>query len=514
MKIFTSNQIRELDKFTIEHEPVSSIDLMERSATVLTQTIIRRWGVKKPVVVFAGPGNNGGDALAVARMLSEKKYDVTAYLFNVKGKLSDDCKANRTRLRDSKHIKRFVEVTEEFDPPTLDSDTLVVDGLFGSGTNKPLSGGFASLVKYINASESTVVSIDLPSGLMAEDNTYNITQNIVKADVTLTLQMKKLCMYFADCQQYLGEVEVLDIQLSKAWMMRETSQITVVERENILSLLKRRGDFVHKGTMGHALIIAGCYGMAGAATLATRACLRSGVGKVTVHIPQGNYDIMQISVPEAIVQLDKDSGCFSDPVDTDEYQAVAIGPGLGQRDTTAIALISQIRRTNCPMVLDADALNILGSRRAWLQQLPPGILLTPHPKEFDALEGYSCSSEYERLSKAREMAQRMQGYILLKGHYTAICQPDGSVILNTTGNGGMATAGAGDVLTGVIVGLLSRGYSVGAAAILGSYIHGLAGDIAASSKGLESLIASDIVDALPLAFKDLYSSLENQSGEQ
>ena len=505
MKIFTSKQIHELDKYTIEHEHIASIDLMERAAEALTQAIMRRWEPTMRIVVLAGPGNNGGDALAVARMLAEKKYEVTAYLFNVKGSLSPDCKANKSRLNDSKYIKRFVEITEEFDPPALDAQTLVVDGLFGSGINKPLGGGFASLVRYVNAAECQVVSIDLPSGLMAEDNTYNISQNIIRADVTLTLQMKKLCMYFADCQQYLGETEVLDIQLSKAWMAHEPAQTTLVERENILSLLRHRNDYAHKGTMGHALIIAGCYGMAGAASLAAKACLRSGVGKVTAHIPQRNYDIMQISVPEAVVQLDKDDHCFSEAVETENYHAVAIGPGLGQRDTTAIALISQIRRTTCPLVLDADALNILGSRRAWLQQLPPNILFTPHPKEFDRLEGSNSSSDYERLARAREMAQRVQGYILLKGHHSALCQPDGSVILNSTGNGGMATAGAGDVLTGVIAGLLARGYSPGAAAIAGAYIHGLAGDMAAEEKGQEGLIASDIMEALPKAFNSLYT---------
>lgn len=508
MKIFTSKQIHELDTYTITHENISSTDLMERAATVLTQAIMRRWSPANPVVVFAGPGNNGGDALAVARMLAEKKYDVTAYLFNVKGTLSDDCQANKVRLRDSKHIKRFVEIRDEFDPPSLSHETLVVDGLFGSGTNKPLSGGFASLVKYINASECSVVSIDLPSGLMAEDNTYNITPNIVRADVTLTLQNKKLCMYFADCQQYLGEVEILDIQLSKAWMAQETSLLNVVERENITSLLMQRSNFAHKGTMGHALIVAGCYGMAGAATLATKACLRSGAGKVTAHIPQRNYDIMQISVPEAVVHLDKDNHCFSETEDTTQYQAMAIGPGIGQRDTTAIALISQIRRATCPIVIDADAINILGSRSTWLQQLPPNTLLTPHAKEFDRLEGSSSGSEYERLARAREMAQRLQVYILLKGHYSALCQPDGSVIFNSTGNGGMATAGAGDVLTGIITGLLARGYSVAAAAILGSYLHGLAGDFAAQEKGRESLIASDIIDFLPSAFKELYTNIK------
>lgn len=503
MKIFTSKQIHEWDAYTIEHEAITSLDLMERSANAITRAIMSRWDRKVPVIVFAGPGNNGGDALAVARLLAENQYDVIAYLFNIRNHLSNDCYSNKMRLKDSKRLKQFVEVTEEFDPPELTEETLVVDGLFGFGLNKPLSGGFASLVKYINASPGTVVSIDLPSGLMAEDNTYNIPANIIRADVTLTLQTRKLCMYFADCQQYLGDVEVLDIALSEKWKEETPSAITIVERGNILPLLRRRDSFAHKGTMGHALIIAGCYGMAGASVMAAKACLRSGVGKITAHIPRRNYDIMQVAVPEAVVQMDKDDHCFSEATETESYNAVAIGPGLGQRDTTAIALISQIRRTKKPLLLDADALNILGSRKAWLLQLPPGVLLTPHPKEFDRLDGAECSSDYERLSKARDMAQRQQIYILLKGHHSALCQPDGSVILNSTGNGGMATAGSGDVLTGIIVGLMARGYSQAAAAVVGMYLHGLAGDIAAEKMGLESLIATDIIDNLPDAFLNL-----------
>lgn len=479
---------------------------MERAATVLTAAITRRYAAPRPVIVFAGPGNNGGDALAVARMLAERQYDVTVYLFNIRNRLSSDCQTNKLRLRESKRLRRFVEVTEEFDPPTLTSDTLIVDGLFGSGLNKPLGGGFASLVRYLNASESTIVSIDLPSGLMSEDNSYNIPQNIIRADVTLTLGMRKLSMYFADCQQYLGDIEVLDIGLSKEWQHSTPTDFTLIEREQAASLLRPRSPFAHKGSMGHALLIAGSYGMAGAAVLAARAALRSGAGKVTAHIPGRVTDIMQIAAPEVVCHIDKDDRCFSEALDTDCYSAVAIGPGLGQREATAVALLSEIRRTHVPLVLDADALNILASRRSALDSLPPGTLLTPHPKEFDRLDGGASGSDSERLSKARDMAQRIQGYVLLKGHHTALCQPDGSVILNSTGNGGMATAGAGDVLTGIIVALLARGYTTVEAALLGTYLHGLAGDIAASAKGEESLIATDIIEALPKAFSTLQNS--------
>ena len=505
MKIFTSKQIHELDSYTIEHEPVASIDLMERAAREIAKAVMQRWQTETPIVVFAGPGNNGGDALAVARMLAEEGYSVTAFLFNVKNSLSPDCYANKQRLSSSKHMKRFVEVVDEFDPPELNEATLVIDGLFGSGLNKPLTGGFASLVKYINSSDCRVASIDMPSGLLAEDNTYNISSNIIRADITLTLHSKKLCMYLADCQQYLGEIAVLPIGLSEEWQKQTDSQFAEIEESDILPLVKQRNDFSHKGTMGHALIIAGSYGMGGAATMTAKACLRAGAGKATVHIPHCNYNIMQIAVPEAVVHLDKEECCFSESIDTTQYDAVAIGPGLGQRNQTATALLAQLRRTECPVVLDADALNILSTRAAWMQQIPAGAVLTPHPKEFDRMDGNDCFSDFERLAHAREMAQRIKCYILLKGHYSAICNPDGTVIFNSTGNAGMATAGAGDVLTGIIAGLIARGYHTATATLLGAYIHGLAGDIAAEEKGMESLIATDIIEAMPAAFKKLYS---------
>lgn len=505
MKIFTSAQIHELDKYTIEHEPIKSVDLMERAAKALTRAIVSRWDSTVPVVVFAGPGNNGGDALAVARLLAERDYQVHTFLFNISGHLSDDCTENKKRLMENKKAKgQFVEVTEQFDPPQLERGTLVVDGLFGSGLNKPLSGGFASLVKYINASPAEVVSIDMPSGLMTEDNTYNVRANIVRATLTLTLQQKKLSMLFAENQIFVGQLQVLDIQLSEEGISKIDSQYTMLEKSDVQPLLLPRSPFVHKGTMGNALIIAGSYGMAGAAVLSAEACLRSGAGKVTCHTPRKNVPILQTSVPEAVLQIDREETTFSEAVDTIDFQAVAIGPGLGTSEQTAVAIITQMRRTMVPLVADADAINILANHQTWLQQLPKEIILTPHPKEFDRLEDHSADS-FERLSKARDLAQRIGAYIILKGHHSALCLPDGHIIFNTTGNGGMATAGSGDVLTGILTGLLARGYSRRDACVVGMYLHGLAGDIAAREMGEESLLARDIVRCLPKAFGALRS---------
>ena len=367
MKIFTSAQIRELDQYTIEHEPIRSIDLMERAAKAITHSIMEEWSNNTPMVVFAGPGNNGGDALAVARLLYNEGYQVKVILSNISNKLSENCTLNKDRLLDLKHFKDFTEVTVSFDPPELNAETLVIDGLFGIGQNKPLAGGFASLVKYINQSPSKVVSIDIPSGLLAEDNSQNVNANIIKADLTLTLHQKKLSFLFSESQQFLGRVKVLDIRLSREFISKTGAQYTILEEDDIRAKLLSRSDFAHKGTMGKALIIAGSYGMAGAAVLATRACLRSGVGKVVVHTPKRNYDIMQTAVPEAVMQIDHEDAYFSEPVSVEDFDALDIGPGLGQVEITAIAMISQIRRTQCPIVVDADALNMLASHRAWLQ---------------------------------------------------------------------------------------------------------------------------------------------------
>ncbi len=502
MKIFTSAQIRELDSYTVKHEPIASIDLMERAAKALAHAIADEWDTNSPMMVFAGPGNNGGDALAVARLLAEQGYSVSAYLFNITSHLSVDCEQNRKQLEENRRIKDFVVVTQEFDPPVLTAETVVIDGLFGSGLNKPLAGGFASLVKYINNSPAKVVSIDVPSGLMAEDNSFNVRAHIIRATLTLTLQHIKLSFLFAENQQFIGRLKILDIRISKEGIDRTDTQYILAEEKTVRPLLQPRNPFAHKGEMGHALLIAGSYGMGGAAILAAKACLRAGAGKVTVHAPRGNNLIMQVAVPEAVVQLDREETAFSEPVDTEDYDALAIGPGLGMSEGAAIAMIAQLRRSQCPIVADADALNLLANHRAWMQQLPQGMIMTPHPKEFDRMAG-RCTDSFERLAKAVDMAKRQQIYIILKGHHSALCLPDGHVLFNSTGNAGMATAGSGDVLTGIITALLAKGHPQADACLLGMYLHGLAGDLAAKELGEESLVASDIIAFLPKAFKAL-----------
>jgi NAD(P)H-hydrate epimerase len=501
MKILSSIQLKELDQYTIDNEPIESIDLMERAAEQLVSAIIRRWDTSFVVKVFAGPGNNGGDALAVARLLSNKGYGVEVFLFNIGGNLSEECHTNLQRLKECGNVY-FTEITTSFTPPTLTATDLVVDGLFGSGLNRPLGGGFAAVIKYINASPSPVVSIDIPSGLMGEENTFNNRQHIIHADVTLSIQLPKLAFLFPENEDIVGEWELLDIGLQQSFIDSTDTPYQVMERTDIERLLKKRKAFAHKGTFGHGLLIAGKYGMAGASILASKACIKSGIGLLTVHVPICNHDILQLSVPEAITRTDVDQQFFAVPEETDNYQAVAVGPGIGQEEETAFALKDQLQQSSLPMIIDADALNILSSHRNWLSMLTKGSILTPHIGELERLVG-KCTDSFERLKKAKELAISLASYIIVKGHYSTIVTPDGRFLFNPTGNAGMATAGSGDVLTGILLALAAQGFNPEDVCKLGVYVHGLAGDMAAAEKGEIGMTAGDIIDALPYAWKKL-----------
>lgn len=499
MKILSCTQQKEADAYTIANESILSINLMEKAATLLADEISARYDKTHRVVVFAGAGNNGGDAVAVARMLFLKSYKVEVYLFNVTGILSDDCLTNVRRLHQC-GCTDYHEISSSFDPPKLGSGDVVVDGLFGSGLNKPLSGGFAAVAKYINASRATVVSIDMPSGLMGEDNSFNIRQNIVRADLTLSLQLPKLSFFFPENQEFVGEWKLLDIGISRTFIENAETDYAITEADEVKAMIKPRGKFAHKGAFGHGLLIAGSYGMAGASILAAKAALRSGIGLLTMHAPVCNHGILQTTVPEAMVQDDLHERYFVAPVELDSYQALAIGPGLGQEEDTALATIEQIRDCYVPLVLDADALNVFSTHRTHLNNLPKGSILTPHVKELERIVG-RCSNSYERLSKAKELAASLQCYIILKGAWSIVVTPEGKCHFNPTGNPGMATGGSGDVLTGIILALLAQDYTQEEACRLGTYVHGLAGDIAAYRMGQISMTAGDIVSALPEAWK-------------
>lgn len=508
MKILTGTQHRELDLYTIEHEPIDSIDLMERASVAVANEVMKRWNNQRTVFVFAGSGNNGGDGLAVARLMVEQGYRVAVYLFNVKGRLSEDCEENRNRLQemleDEETSRRLVlkEITQGFDFPKVRTKDIVIDALFGTGLQGPLNGGFAVVVHKINATHAHVVSIDVPSGLMCENNYLTQRNSVVHAELTLTIGLPKLAFLFPENEIAVGEWKVLDIGLSAEGIEKANSPYSILEISDLQEILHERSRFAHKGTMGHALLVAGSYGMAGASILACKACLRSGIGKLTLHTCAANNTILQISVPEAVLMPDKNGRCISEPVDMHSFHAVGIGPGLGREEKAVRAMQQYLNLATDPLIVDADALGILGEHREWLNNLPTGSILTPHVKELEGIVG-SCANSYERLQAAIDLATRGHIYVILKGHYTAICTPQGRVLFCPRGNAGMATAGSGDVLTGILTGLFAQGYTPGETATLGVWLHAAAGDHAAAEMGEECMLAGDIVTHLKDAFKEL-----------
>jgi len=498
-KIFETSKIKELDQYTIEHEPIASIDLVERAAKAFTQEFCYNFSRQNRVVVFSGQGNNGADALAIAYMLSEEGYQVETYLLNPVDHLSHECEINRQRLLDNGKV-RFVEVTGDFTPPTLSKRDIVIDGLFGSGLNRPLSGGYAAVVDYINKSNALVVSIDIPSGLFGEDNRLNIPDCIIKADFTYTFEFPKLAFFMPENELFIGKWKVLSIGIHPDIIEKTKTHFKMITDADFTGLLMPRNKFAHKGMFGHALLVAGSKGKMGAAVLGAKACLRSGVGLLTVHIPQRGETTLHTTVPEAMLSLDANADFVSALPDTTAYEAIAIGPGLATQTSSVVMLKELLESVRKPLLLDADALNILASNPELVPLLPPFSILTPHPKEFDRLFG-ACECGYERIQKARIKAMELTVCIVLKGAYTAICTPEGNVYFNSTGNPGMATAGSGDVLTGVILSLLAQGYAPETSAVTGVYLHGLAGDLATASISEESVIAGDIIQMLGKAFR-------------
>lgn len=506
MKIFCTSDIKELDAYTIKHEPIASIDLMERAARALTDAILEMCPNAR-FAVFAGPGNNGGDGLAVARMLCNSDCRVAVWLINPKDKLSPDCAQNKARLHGMDVA--VCEVNDAFEMPVLGKETVIVDALFGSGLNKPVCDGiFADVINGMNASGCRIVAVDMPSGLLGEGNSP-LSGMVACADVTLTLQFPKLSLLMPENAKFVGNMRILDIGLSKEGMERIDSHLYFTDEKDVKALLVPRARHAHKGDFGRALLVAGSKGVAGASVLSARAALRSGVGLLTVHVPACNNAIVQVAVPEAMTSIDSNECCFSDNVDTGKYSAVAVGPGLGQSDESEDALLSLIAGCSVPLVLDADALNILSQHDDWRYLLPKGSVLTPHPGEAARLFGKSAS-RYLAITSIRAIAREHGFTIVLKGAYTTIIAPDGNLYFNSTGNPGMATGGSGDVLTGIILALLAQGYTGADAARIAVYVHGLAGDLAAVDKGETALTAGDIVDYLPHA----WCSLEKKEGRR
>jgi ADP-dependent NAD(P)H-hydrate dehydratase / NAD(P)H-hydrate epimerase len=500
MKILPVGLIREADKYTIEHEPIADIDLMERAAAECFYWMVANLPCDRPVKVFCGPGNNGGDGFALARMLSGNGFNIEVYFAGDREKMSPSCKINHDRL----HPVDCTALHEGMLLPAIGFSDIVVDAIFGSGITREVTGIHAELIRHINKSNASVISIDMPSGLICDATVRGLPlPAIVKATHTLTFSPPKLALLFPENGQYAGDWHLLDIGLRQDFIDTCEVKNFYITGADCSAMLHRREKFSHKGTYGHLLLIAGSRGKMGAAVLAARASLRSGAGLVTVHVPGGGVSILQTAFPEAMVSIDPNEDIFTTVPDLTPYSAIAIGPGIGKDARTANALKLLIQNSRLPLVIDADAINILAENKTWLGFLPPGSVFTPHPKEFERLVGKS-SDDFQRNQLQHDFSFRHSAHLLLKGAHSAITTPTGHCYFNSTGNPGMATGGSGDVLTGVIAGLQAQGYSAAESVILGTFIHGRAGDMAADQTGYESLIASDIIHHLGTSFQSLY----------
>lgn len=500
MKIFTAKQIREGDAYTIREEPIAGIGLMERAAGRCAAWITDNLTIGGPVSIFCGMGNNGGDGLAITRLLHEQGYDVRAYVVLHGERFSPDCERNRLLLE---HIvgSQLHSIAQEHDFPILPAGSLVVDALFGTGLNRPLEGLAANLISWLNRQDLLRIAVDMPSGMMADASSVGHT--VLTATHTLSFEFFKMAFLLPENNPDTGRVHVLPIGIHPDYISDTRTPYQLTDRKMVREIYRPGNQFSHKGNFGHALLVAGSHGKMGAAVLAVRACSRSGAGLVSCHVPTCGYPVMQTAVPEAMCETDPSSTHWTVmPRDPGSYAAIGVGPGLDRHPDTAGALKMLLAAVERPMVLDADALNILSSQPELWSQVPPRTLLTPHPREFERLFG-KTDNQFGRLDLQRSMSKTHQVYIILKGHYTSISTPEGRCCFNTTGNAGMATGGSGDVLTGILTGLLSRGYDPGDAAILGVYLHGLAGDLAAESLSEEALIAPDLADYLGMAFKSL-----------
>jgi ADP-dependent NAD(P)H-hydrate dehydratase / NAD(P)H-hydrate epimerase len=492
MKIFSAAQIRAWDQYTIAHEPIASIDLMERAAQALAQWITAHIPTHKTLCFFCGPGNNGGDGLALARLLQGQFAAIQVYTIPSSNS-SPDCQTNGERLLTMGVPIRQIASASDF--PILDLQTVVIDALFGTGLSKPLEGLPQALVQHLNASGTTCISIDMPSGLLADGPT---TGTIAKATHTLSFQCPKLAFLLADNADFVGKVQLLAIGLHPAYYASTATALQTMDALLVKSLYRPRQTFGHKYHFGHALLYAGSSNMMGAAILSAKACLRSGAGLVTVHTEAALKHIVQTALPEALVS---DEASFN--AITKKKSAIGIGPGLAMSKYNEHLLQRLLADWEGPLVIDASALGLLVDHLPSLtdkNDMPA--ILTPHGGEFARLFGESPNG-FAQMDTALAMAQQHKCFIILKGHHTLVACPDGTGYFNTTGNSGMATAGSGDVLTGIITGLLAQGYTAQSACLLGVYLHGLAGDLAAAAASEEAIIAGDITEHLGRAFKTL-----------
>ena len=501
MKLFTASQIRELDANTLTELHIPSHELMERAAQAFTNQLLKEFESTQEFTLFCGKGNNGGDALAIARQLKAAGKIISVYSVEYTSKSSIDHDYMFDKLKSACQVVPKKITTASECPSLTDARTVIIDGLLGTGTTRPCEGLLAEVIQKINLFNGIKVSIDIPSGMPAD--TFNTDYLAVQSTVTYTFQFPKLAFMLPVASKHVPRFEILDIGISQQAITRTPSRFFYTTPNDLLPILKHREVASHKGQFGHAQIIAGSKGKSGAAVIAARACLRSGAGLLTVRTTQDTATALNAAIPEAMTEIVQ--GDFVDNLEKSErYNVIGVGPGLGVNSSTNQLLRQLLNYYKGSLVLDADAITLLADNPTWYHYLPPHTILTPHVKEFSRLIGETLN-EQERLIAASNFATKYAVILVLKGLHTAIAMPDGSIHFNSTGNAGLAKGGSGDALTGIITGLLARGYNAPQSALLGVYLHGHAADILAEETSQESILATDVADKIPYAFKSLES---------
>ena len=503
MKLFSAAQIRHCDEQTIRERNIPSHELMENAAKACLRWLSEQFSRRQSFVVVCGMGNNGGDGLALARLLIQEGYPASALVLRYAEQFSPDASLNLKRLHQLSPDSIAI-LNESDDFLGISEDVIIVDAIFGTGINRPIQGWVGDFITMINGLPNRKIAIDMPSGLPAD--TLPAADGIVfKVEDTLSFQFLKRSLLHAEGAAFSGSVHILDIGLSAHFIAVTPSIYQVIDERMLRSIYRSRPVAGHKGTFGNAVLAGGSYGMIGAIALAVRAALRVGTGKVYVQAPACGYPILQTLCCEAMFQKAGDD--FIEKIQLPENGVLGIGPGMGQAALTKRALVQLLRQSKQPLILDADALNIIAANAEELMdQIPAGSVLTPHPGEFQRLFGSSVNS-MEMVEKARNMAMKLNVIIVLKGHHTTILPPDGSCFYNVTGNSGLAKGGSGDVLTGMVTGLMAQGYSVGDAAVMGVWLHGTAADFAARDKSMEAMTANDVIDYLGMAFKKVQENV-------
>lgn len=513
MKIFSKEQIYAGDKQTQERQKISSTDLMERAGIQIFNWLhMRMQGAQVPIHVFCGIGNNGGDGLVVARHLITHGYNVKVYIVNCSDKRSKDFLINYDRIKNTtKDWPTLLSCAEDFSEMQIDTKDIIVDAVFGIGINRPVDAWVKALFQFFRSTKAFTLSIDLPSGLHT-DKAVDDQEAVVAAGYTLSFQTPKLVFFLPETAKYTQQWEVLDIGIDPEYLYNTVTEADLIGKNEILPMYQPREKYSHKGTFGHSLIIGGSYGKIGAVNLASRAVLAAGAGKVTAYVPKCGYIPLQTALPEAMVLTDADEEKITGINLEIEPTVIGVGVGLGTHDKTILAFENFLKANKKPLVIDADGLNILSKKKDLLQLLPELTVLTPHPKELERLIG-KWNDDFDKLKKTKAFATKYKVIVVIKGSNT-ITVFNNKYFVNATGNPGLATAGTGDVLTGVITGLISQGYDALQATLFGVYLHGKSADVLLEQFGYQSLIASDVISGISKAYLDLFKQPEQPQVEE